>query len=120
MEKVRVGVLGSGDVGRVLAGGFIKLGHEVKIGSRDPQKLSDWVQSQSERASAGSFEEAAAFGDVLVLATLGSGTESALRMAGLDNFAGKVVIDATNPLDFSKGKPELYIGFNDSLGEQIQ
>jgi len=120
MEIVRVGVLGSGDVGRVLAGGFIKLGHEVKIGSRDPQKLSDWVQSHSERASAGSFEEAAAFGDVLVLATLGSGTESALRMAGLDNFAGKVVIDATNPLDFSKGKPELYIGFNDSLGEQIQ
>ncbi len=120
MEIARVGVLGSGDVGRVLGGGFIKLGHEVKIGTRNPEKLEEWVQSQGERASAGSFEDAAAFGDVLVLATLGSGTESALRMAGLDNFAGKVVIDATNPLDFSKGKPELYIGWNDSLGEQIQ
>jgi 8-hydroxy-5-deazaflavin:NADPH oxidoreductase len=120
MEKVRVGVLGSGDVGKVLAGGFIKLGHDVKIGSRDPEKLREWVEKAGEHASAGTFEETAKFGDVLVLATLGAGAESALQMAGPDNFAGKVVIDATNPLDFSTGAPKLSVGFNDSLGEQVQ
>jgi len=120
MEKVRVGVLGSGDVGKVLAGGFIKLGHDVKIGSRDPEKLRDWAKKAGEHASTGTFEETARFGDVLVLATLGAGAESALQMAGPDNFAGKVVIDATNPLDFSTGAPRLYVGFDDSLGEQVQ
>jgi len=120
MEKVRVGVLGSGDVGKVLAGGFIKLGHDVKIGSRDPEKLREWAEKQGERASTGTFEETARFGDVIVLATLGTGAESALRMAGPDNLAGKVVIDATNPLDFSGGGPRLSVGFNDSLGEQVQ
>jgi predicted dinucleotide-binding enzyme len=120
MEKVRVGVLGSGDVGKVLAGGFIKLGHDVKIGSRDPEKLREWAAGAGEHASAGTFEEAAKFGDVIVLATLGAGAESALKLAGIDNFNGKVVIDATNPLDFSTGKPQLYIGHTDSLGEQVQ
>jgi len=120
MEKVNVGVLGSGDVGKVLAGGFIKLGHDVKIGSRDPEKLCDWAEKAGEQASSGTFEEAAKFGDVLVLATHGAGTENAIRLGGLDNFNGKVVIDATNPLDFSTGKPQLYVGFNDSLGEQVQ
>ena len=120
MEKVRVGVLGSGDVGKVLAGGFIKLGHDVKIGSRDPEKLREWAKKAGEHASTGTFEETAKFGDVLVLATLGAGAESALKMAGPDNFAGKVVIDATNPLDFSTGAPRLYVGFDDSLGEQVQ
>ena len=59
MAKVNVGVLGSGDVGKVLAGGFLKLGHEVKIGSRDPEKLRDWVEKAGERASAGTFKDAA-------------------------------------------------------------
>src|SRR3954454_16268273 len=120
MEKVRVGVIGSGDVGKVLAGGFIKLGHDVKIGSRDPEKLRDWAAGAGERASAGTFEEAAKFGDLIVLATHGAGTENAIRLGGLENFNGKVVIDATNPLDFSTGKPQLYVGLNDSLGEQVQ
>jgi predicted dinucleotide-binding enzyme len=120
MEKVRVGVLGSGDVGRVLAGGFIKLGHDVKVGSRDPEKLREWAEKSGPHASAGTFEEAARFGDLIVLATLGTAAESALKMAGIDNFAGKVVIDATNPLDFSSGGPKLSIGFDDSLGEQVQ
>ena len=120
MQKVNVGVLGSGDVGRVLAGGFIGLGHDVKIGTRDPEKLREWASGAGERASVGSFEDAARFGDILVLATLGAGAESAMRMAGLANFDGKVVIDATNPLDFSTGKPQLYVGHTDSLGEQVQ
>ena len=120
MEKVRVGVLGSGDVGKVLAGGFIKLGHDVKIGSRDPEKLRDWAEKAGEHGSAGTFEETAKFGDLLVLATHGQGTENAIKMAGIEHFAGKVVIDATNPLDFSTGAPKLYVGFDDSLGEQVQ
>lgn len=120
MEKVKVGVLGSGDVGKVLAGGFLKVGHAVRIGSRSPEKLKDWVASAGDGASAGTFAEAAQFGDIIVLATHGEGTQSAIEMAGVDNFDGKVIIDATNPLDFSSGGPQLSIGFKDSLGERVQ
>ena len=120
MEKVRVGVLGSGDVGKVLAGGFLGLGHEVRIGSRSPEKLSEWASGAGAGASTGTFDDAAKFGDIIVLATHGEGTQSAVELAGADNFDGKVVIDATNPLDFSSGGPQLSIGFNDSLGERIQ
>ncbi len=120
MQTVRVGVLGSGDVGKVLAAGFASLGHEVKIGSRDPEKLREWASS-STRLSAGTFADAAQFGDILVLALLGSATADAIQLAGLDAFDNKVVIDATNPLDFSKGMPPtLFVGTTDSLGEQIQ
>jgi predicted dinucleotide-binding enzyme len=119
MEKMKVGVLGSGDVGKVLAGGFLKLGQAVKIGSRSPEKLAEWVASAGDGASAGTFAEAVQFGDLIVLATLGNG-QSAIEMAGADNFDGKTVIDATNPLDFSSGGPQLSIGFNDSLGERVQ
>jgi len=118
--NVKVGVIGSGDVGKALARGFLMLGHEVKIGSRDPEKLADFVGSAGERASSGTFEEVAKFGDLVVLATLGGAAESAINMAGKSNFDGKVVIDATNPLDFSTGAPRLSVGFNDSLGEQVQ
>ncbi|MFP5246429.1 MAG: NADPH-dependent F420 reductase [Thermoanaerobaculia bacterium] len=121
MHQVRIGVLGSGDVGRVLAAGFVGLGHEVKVGSRDPQKLAQWADAAGSRASTGTFEEAARFGDILVLATLGVATADAIRMAGTQNFGGKVVIDTTNPLDFSKGMPPtLSVGHTDSLGEQVQ
>jgi predicted dinucleotide-binding enzyme len=120
MQKVRVGVLGSGDVGKVLAAGFASLGHEVTVGSRDPEKLREWA-SASARTSAGTFADAATFGDILVLATLGTGTLDAIKLAGVDAFDGKVVIDATNPLDFSKGMPPtLFAGTTDSLGEQVQ
>jgi predicted dinucleotide-binding enzyme len=120
MQNIKIGVLGSGDVGKVLAGGFLGLGHPVKIGSRDPEKLREWAAGAGDRASTGTFEEAAKFGDILVLATLGTGTQSAIELAGKDNFANKVVIDATNPLDFSTGAPKLSVGWNDSLGEQVQ
>jgi 8-hydroxy-5-deazaflavin:NADPH oxidoreductase len=120
MQKVRVGVLGSGDVGKVLAAGFASLGHEVTIGSRDPEKLREWASS-SARVTAGTFADAAMFGDILVLATLGTGTLDAIKLGGVDAFDGKVVIDATNPLDFSKGMPPtLFAGTTDSLGEQVQ
>lgn len=119
--QVNVGILGSGDVGRALAAGFAGLGHDVKIGSRDPQKLATWAESAGPRVSTGTFAEAAHFGDILVLATLGTATAEAIRLAGVDSFNGKVVIDTTNPLDFSKGMPpSLSIGHTDSLGEVIQ
>ena len=121
MRNIRIGILGSGDVGRALATGFAALGHEVKIGTRDPEKLRDWAASSAANISISSFGEAAQFGDVVILATLGVATEAAIRLAGIGSFDGKVVIDTTNPLDFSKGMPPtLSIGTTDSLGESIQ
>ena len=121
MQNVRVGILGSGDVGHALAAGFAGLGHDVMVGSRDPHKLDAWRETAGPRVSTGTFAEAARFGDILVLATLGVATEDAIRMAGIEAFDGKVVIDTTNPLDFSQGlPPKLTIGHSDSLGEVIQ
>jgi predicted dinucleotide-binding enzyme len=120
MDNMKVGVLGSGDVGRVLAAGFSGLGHEVTIGTRDRNKLSEWAAKQGPLVRVGSFEETARFGDLIVLATLGVATEEIIRIAGIQNFDGKVVIDATNPLDFSKGTPRLFVGHSDSLGERVQ
>jgi hypothetical protein len=120
---MKVGVLGSGDVGQVLGAGFLSRGHEVKLGTRDPgkDKVKAWVAKYGAKASAGTFEETAKFGEVLVLATLWDGTKSAIQLAKPDNFAGKVVIDNTNPLDFSKGvPPKLSLGGNNSAGEEVQ
>jgi predicted dinucleotide-binding enzyme len=120
---MRVGVLGTGDVGRALANGFLKMGHEVKMGSRDAgnMKAAAWVFEAGSRASAGSFADTARFGEMLVLATLWSGTENALHLAGAQNLAGKVLIDATNPLSFTAGAPpSLALGHTDSGGEQVQ
>jgi len=120
---MRIGVLGTGDVGRSLANGFLKLGHEVKMGSREPgnAKATAWAADAGSRASAGVFREAAQFGELLVLATLWSGTDNVLRLAGPQNLAGKVLIDATNPLFFAPGAPpSLAIGHTDSGGEQVQ
>ncbi len=119
---MRVGVLGTGDVGQVLGAAFATLGHEVRMGSRTPdnEKARAWVARVGHRASAGTFAEAAAFGELIVLATLWEGTEHALQLAGPESFAGKVMIDATNPLDFSGGMPRLAVGHTDSGGERIQ
>lgn len=120
MSNVNVGVLGSGDVGKSFARAFAAVGHDVMIGSRSPEKLADFVAGAGAGIRNGTFEEAAKFGDLIALATLGSATTEALRLAGAENFNGKVLIDATNPLDFSSGGPRLSIGFDDSLGEQVQ
>lgn len=125
---MKVGIIGSGEVGQRLGDGFIELGHSVKIGTRDPQKLAAWVEKHSgkgnkkeeEAASSGSFAEAASFGDVIAIATLWTGTQSAIEMAGPENFAGKVVIDVTNPLDYSSMPPRLAVGHTDSAGETVQ
>ena len=119
---MRIGILGSGDVGRALGTAFTACGHEVKLGARDAanQRVKDWVAKGGVHASGGTFEDVAKSGEVIVLATLWSGTENAVRLAGVDNFRGKVVIDATNPLDFSSRPPRLAVGMNDSAGEQVQ
>jgi predicted dinucleotide-binding enzyme len=120
---MKIGILGTGTVGQSLGSGFTALGHDVKMGSRDAgnEKARAWAAKTGGHASAGTFAEAAAFGDVVVIATLWSGTENALRLAGTKNLAGKVVIDATNPLVFSSsGPPTLALGHTDSGGEQVQ
>jgi predicted dinucleotide-binding enzyme len=123
MTPTKIGILGTGEVGRTLGSGFVSRGHETKIGSREPQseKLEKWAKDNGARASTGTFAEAARFGDILVLSTLWTGTKSALDLAGADAFDGKILIDTTNPLDFSHGfPPRLAIGHTDSAGEQVQ
>jgi predicted dinucleotide-binding enzyme len=119
---MRIGILGTGGVGQALGRGFVTLGHEVKMGSRDAgnDKALAWANEAGPKASAGTFAEAASHGEVVVLATLGGANESALKAAGPQTLRGKVVIDATNPLDFSGGAPKLAVGHTDSGGEQVQ
>jgi len=119
---MKVGIIGSGVVGQTLGAKFAQLGYETKIGTRDPQKLAAWAAKVGSCASVGTPEEAAAFGDILVLATRwGNGAaENAIRLAKPAHFAGKVVIDVTNPLDLSTGKPTLSVGYSDSGGEIVQ
>src|SRR2546423_8115728 len=120
---MKVGILGSGEVGRALGRGFASRGHDVKIASRDPKSeaLVTWQTQTKGKASRGTFEETAKHGEILVLASLGRAVEEVLRLAGPPNMAGKVVIDTTNALDDSQGKNlGLFIGPNDSLGERVQ
>ena len=123
VAQSRIGVLGSGEVGRRLAEGFRSRGHEVMIGSRDPGKaeLREWLSGDGAGIEAGTFAQTAAHGELLALAVLGNAAEQAIADAGPDNFSGKVVIDAMNPLDFSGGfPPKLSIAGEDSLGERVQ
>jgi predicted dinucleotide-binding enzyme len=120
---MKVGILGSGAVGQALGKGFADLGHDVKIGTRDPgqEKIKTWVGATGPKASAGSYAEAASFGELLVLSTPWLGTENAIKLSEKKSFSGKVVIDVTNPLDFSSGpSPKLALGHTDSGGEQVQ
>jgi predicted dinucleotide-binding enzyme len=120
---MRYAVLGTGMVGQTLATKLVELGHQVKLGSRQAgnEKAVAWGASAGEGASEGSFADAAAFGEVVLNATAGMASLDALRAAGAENLAGKVLIDVANPLDFSKGMPPtLSVCNDDSLGEQIQ
>ncbi len=120
-QTKRIGILGSGDVGMALGSGFARHGWDVKIGTRSPEKLAEWVKSTSGTVSVGSLADAAGHGDVVVLATLGEGVMNAIDLAGIANFSGKVVLDATNPLESSEGvPPSLFVGTTDSLGECVQ
>jgi len=121
----KIGVLGTGAVGRTIGKRLIELGYEVKMGSRTStnEKAVEWVNSNGENASAGTFEDAAQFGEIIFNCTKGEITLEALKMAGTGNFDGKTVIDISNGLDFSQGFPPFltpqYANTN-SLGEEVQ
>ncbi|HLK96197.1 MAG TPA: NAD(P)-binding domain-containing protein [Hymenobacter sp.] len=120
---MNIGILGTGTVGQTLGAKLLELGHAVMLGARAAgnEKAVAWVQEHGGAAREGSFAEAAEFGNIVVVATLGTATVEALQQAGPDNFVGKTVIDLTNPLDFSRGMPPtLFVGLTDSLGEQVQ
>lgn len=119
---MNVGVLGSGDVAKTLAAGFLKHGHAVKVGSRSPSNLADW-QAQTQGVTTGTFAEAAAFGELVVLAVKGKAAADALTLAGMKNLAGKAVIDACNPIEDAppeKGVLRFFTDINMSLMETLQ
>ncbi len=119
---MKIGILGSGDVGLRLGDSFLSLGDTVKIGTRNTSKenIVSWIEKNGPNATAASFEDAASFGDIIIIATLWSGTFDAIKLANPKNFTGKIVIDVTNPLDFSKMPPSLAVGHTNSGGEMIQ
>jgi hypothetical protein len=131
---MKIAVLGTGAVGRTLASRLAELGNEVMIGTRDPAKtqaktapdtsgnppISAWLAGNP-RVKLGTFAEAATHGELLVNATQGSASLEALEKAGEARLNGKVLVDISNPLDFSKGMPPtLFVRDSDSLAEQIQ
>jgi predicted dinucleotide-binding enzyme len=131
---VRFGILGTGVVGKTIAVRLDDLGHDVIVGTRNPEEtlsrtdpdqygnppFGAWQEEHPE-VRLGTFAEAAAHGDMVVNATAGAVSLEALEQAGEDNLNGKILIDIANPLDFSKGMPPtLLVSNTDSLGEQIQ
>jgi len=131
---MKIGVLGTGGVGQTIALKLSQIGHDVMIGTRDVEKtlantqpdgygnppFSGWIKSNP-NIKLGTFAQSAQFGEVIINATAGHSTIAALELAGEANLAGKIIIDISNPLDFSKGMPpSLFISNTDSLGEQIQ
>lgn len=120
----KIGILGSGVVGRTLADGFLKHGYAVKIGTGHPEKLNDWKAKVEANASVGSFSDAASFGEILVLTVKGKAAIDVVKSAGLNNVAGKTIIDTTNPIDDSKPPVNGVLSFstnnNSSLLEELQ
>lgn len=120
---MRIAVLGTGSVGRRIADKLVELGHEVTMGSRsaDNEALREWAAGTGEGATGATFADAAAAGELVFNCTSGQGSLEALTAAGAANLAGKVLVDVSNPLDFSRGMPPtLSVCNDDSLGERIQ
>ena len=121
---MKIGVLGTGDVGKTLANAFLATDHQVMMGSREApnEKALAWAKDAGagSKASTGTFADAANFSEVVVLAVSWTGAQNALKLAGAENLAGKVIIDAINPLTFGARGLELAIGHTDSAGEQVQ
>jgi predicted dinucleotide-binding enzyme len=121
-RQMKVGIIGSGVVGQTLAAGFLKHDHQVEIGTRDPAKLKDW-SAKNPGAAVKSFAEAAAFGDVVVLAVGGEVAQQALTLIGSSALQGKTVIDACNPIGGGppvNGVLSFFTPQNQSLMEQLQ
>lgn len=121
---MKIGIIGSGIVGRVLATAFLKEGYEVMLGSRDTQKpeVVKWL-SENNKGKSGTFDTTAEFGELIVLAISGIAVQEAIRLAGEKNFSGKTVIDATNPI--APEPPDnnvlrFFTSMNESLMEKIQ
>ena len=120
---MRIGILGTGIVGQTIGSALVHRGHEVRLGSRTANnpKAQDWVAAHRERASQGTFADAATFGALMFNCTSGTASLEALHAAGIGNLAGKILIDVANPLDFSRGMPPILSICNaDSLAERIQ
>jgi hypothetical protein len=122
---MKIAVLGTGNVGTTIGSKLIELGYEVKMGSRtaDNEKAKAFVAQHKGKASAGTFADAAAFGEMIFNCTSGGASIEALQMAGGENINGKIIVDVANPLDFSKGIPPALIpalSNTNSLGEEIQ
>jgi predicted dinucleotide-binding enzyme len=119
---MKVGIIGSGVVAQALGDGFVKHGHDVMLGTREPSKLADWVE-RNPAARIGSFAETASFGKVVVLAVKGTVAAQALRAAGAENFSGKTLIDGTNPIADAppvNGVLKFFTNLDESLMEQLQ
>jgi len=119
---MKVGVLGSGDVAKTLASGFLKHGHEVMMGTREPTKLKEWA-GKNPKGKVGSFGDAASFGGLVVLAVKGSASAEALRAAGASSLSGKPVIDATNPIADAppvNGVLRVFTSLDEALVERLQ
>ncbi|MBS1583542.1 MAG: NAD(P)-binding domain-containing protein [Bacteroidetes bacterium] len=122
MSKPKIGILGSGMVGQVLASGFLQHGHEVMIGTRTPAKLAEW-QDKNPDGKVGDHRTTAAFGDIVVLATKGTAAETVLRLCESKDLAGKVVIDTTNPIADAppeNGVLKYFTSLDESLMERLQ
>lgn len=118
---MKIGIIGSGGVAQTLGTGFLSKGHEVKLSSRDTSKLDDWLKGAGDKASVGSFAEAAKFGDVVFISVHGVAAVAAVELAGAENLKWKTVVDLTNPLDFSGGTPPKFAAtVGNSLGERVQ
>ena len=120
---MKIGILGSGIVGKTLAGGFLKHGYEVMAGSRQPEKLQDWKAEIGPKLQTGNYSETAAFGDIIVLAVKGTVAKAVLKLAGIENLSGKTVLDATNPIADAapvNGVLQFFSSLDESLMEQLQ
>lgn len=120
---MNISVLGTGMVGMAIASKLVSLGHNVKMGARDANnsKATEWAGTAGVNASCGTFAESIAFGEIIFNCVLGAAAVEVLSTAGDKALDGKIVIDISNPLDFSKGMPPTnFIGNTDSLGETIQ
>jgi hypothetical protein len=119
---MKIGILGSGDVAKALAGGFLKYGHEVMLGTRTMSKLADWAQ-KNPKARTGSFGDTAKFGDLIVLAIKGTAASEAIRQAGPADLAKKTVMDVTNPIADAppvNGVIKFFTTLDESLMERLQ
>jgi len=120
---MKIAVLGTGNVGDTIGSKLVELGHEVMMGSRTAsnEKAQAFVSKHNDKARAGTFADAAAFGEIVFNCTSGGSSLNALKLAGENNLAGKIIVDLANPLDFSNGiPPSLSIVNTNSLAEEIQ